>query len=154
MAKRGKSEHEHPESLRAWLAWCWVYVARRSTRFVRWESIPDQDLLFFRVHKSYVRNGDIIPGAFRDQGIHPLVRGMSTDWNKYSTPEESRWRARTPSDNGIASLDVGAVRAIPGLAVDHDPYWSNRAHTHVLGEKDTEARLKLKRLCRWVIRIP
>lgn len=49
------------------------------------ESIPDVDLLFMRVHKAVLsENGEPIPSSFRDHG-----GAMSTEWNKYSTPEET-----------------------------------------------------------------
>jgi hypothetical protein len=83
---------------------------------------------------------------------------MSTDWAKYSTPEETRHRARLPNDNGIVRMKAGDVRGVP-LQVAHTPELGrtglqpNRAHTDVVGEKTTEVRLKLFRLCEWVIRI-
>ena len=154
MAKRKKPLYKTPATPREYLSWYWVYATRMSTRLLLRRRIPNEDELFFRVHRSYLRDGEIIPGAFRDQGDHPILRGMSTDWNRYSTAEESRKRARSPEDNGIVSLEVARVRAISGLEVDHDPQWRNRAHSHVNGEKDAEARLKLTRASRWVISIP
>ncbi len=96
---------------------------------------------------------DEIPqGAFRDQG-----GGMSTDWEKYSTAEETRKRAQKspPEDNGVLRLNVGGVRAINPLSVEHKPEPDNRAHTEVLGDKkkDPEVRLRLQRLAEWVIKI-
>jgi hypothetical protein len=38
------------------------------------EEIPETDELFMRVHRTFVVNGALIPGAFRDHG-----GGMSTD---------------------------------------------------------------------------
>src|SRR5665213_551520 len=93
------------------------------------EEIPDQNFLFLRVHKSFVKFGEGIPlGAFKDHG-----GGMSTDWDKYSTPEQTRNRAkRSPSENnGVLRLNVGEVRAISGLSVAHEPLSENRAHTEV-----------------------
>lgn len=113
------------------------------------ELIPDPDRLFMRVQKTFVRNGEVIPGVFRDQGD-----GMSTDWEKYSTAEQARGRARVPADNAIVALVVGDVRSVP-LSVDHTPdeALKNRAHTDVRGEKSPEVRLKLLRLRQpgWVV---
>jgi len=32
------------------------------------EQIPDADRLFYRIHKSFVVDGEIIPGAFQERG--------------------------------------------------------------------------------------
>ncbi len=45
------------------------------------EIIHDKDKLFYRVHKSFLRAGKLLLGVFREIGD-----GMSTDWEKYSTP--------------------------------------------------------------------
>src|SRR5437870_13118924 len=59
------------------------------------EEIPNEDFLFMRVHHSYLDDdGESIPGAFRNQP--PKIGGMSTDWQKYSTPEHTIARARQP----------------------------------------------------------
>ena len=112
---------------------------------VNWESeiIPDLARLFLRVHRSYIREGRPVPGAFRDIGA-----GMSTDWDKYSTPEESRARARKPDENGIVEMNTATVRGISALVVEHTPsrQFNNRAHTDVVGEKTEEVRVKLRRL--------
>lgn len=111
------------------------------------EEIPDVDGLYMRVHRNHVRDGEPIPGAFRDIG-----GGMSTDWNKYSTPQATRERGRKdPALYGIIQLPVGLVRTIDSLAVTHSPLEENRAHTDVIGEKDTEVRLKLLRVYEWKI---
>lgn len=107
------------------------------------EQIPDRDRLFMHIHKTWRRNGAVSPGAFENHGA-----GMSTDWEKYSTPEQTRERARVPEKNAVISLVAGEVREVPGQKVEHTPdvERSNRAHTDVLGEKDEEVRLKLKRI--------
>ena len=38
------------------------------------EEIPDRDVLFMRVHRKHVVDGEIIPGAFRN-------RGAETTWH-------------------------------------------------------------------------
>jgi len=78
---------------------------------------------------------------------------MSVDWEKYSTRLETRDRAKTPKENGVVSLNVGGIRAVPGQSVLHTPILENRAHTDVLGEKSPEARVLLRRIARWVVNI-
>lgn len=111
------------------------------------EHIPDTDQLYFRVHRQYVReDGTVGPSAFEDRGA-----AMSTDWAKYSTPMETRNRAsRNPGRNGVVSLHVGLVRAIPQV-VRHSPIAANRAHSDVVGEKSTEARAMLRRIATWEV---
>lgn len=114
------------------------------------ELIPDKDELFMRVHRNWTLNGNPIPGAFRDH-----AGGMSTDWAKYSTPEETLRRAlKNPERNGVVKLQVSEVRAIPNQTVVHTPEVTNRAHTDVLGVKDEEVRLKLTRIYTWIIDPP
>jgi hypothetical protein len=111
------------------------------------EVISDADHLYMRVHEVFVSDEGVAPGAFKDhQG------GMSTDWEKYSTPEETRQRAKEPLRNGVIQLVAGSVRGIPGLSVEHTPSLDNRAHTDVFGQKSPEVRLKLKRIAEWIIR--
>jgi hypothetical protein len=109
------------------------------------EEIPDQDSLFMRVHRTNAPDGELAPGAFRDIG-----RGMSTDWQKYSTPDETRARAKAPHKVGVIGMVAGGVRGC-GLLVEHDPIPVNRAHTEIVGIKSTEVRFKLLRLARWVL---
>lgn len=115
------------------------------------EDIPGPDRLFMRVHSCYIKNEiEVIPGAFRDRGT-----SMSTDWEKYSMPTETRRRGKRPADNGVISLVVALVRSL-SLSVEHDPVNVpgnvNRAHTGVIGAKDTEIRLKLARIYKWEIK--
>jgi hypothetical protein len=97
-----------------------------------WESenIPDPDLLYMRVHRVLLdSDGAPMPEAFREHG-----NGMSTDWNKYSLPEDTLARANIPSDNAVISMRVGDVRSIPGQVVLHTPCRQNRAHSDVIGD--------------------
>ena len=117
------------------------------------ENIPDFANLYMRVHRALVkRDGSIARSAFKDHN-----GGMSTDWDRYSTPEETRARGnKPPQDYAVVSMNVEGVRYIaPELEVNHTPDLerNNRAHTDVIGEKDTEARTKLKRLSTWQIRL-
>src|SRR5215208_3921735 len=104
------------------------------------EEIPDSDKLYYRVHKALVPDGRLRPAIFRQQG-----ESLSTDWERYSTPEASRLRARDPSKNGIITMIAGFVRSLD-MAVEHSPDEENgnRAHTDVLrleGPRSTELRL-------------
>ncbi len=111
------------------------------------EIIPDEDSVYYRIHQTFIRDGELIPGGFKERGSEK-ARGMSTDWEKYSTPEESRNRAKKPTQNGIISFVVGNLREVK-LRVIHAPT-QNRAHTNVKGI-DVETRLKLLDLFHWEI---
>ena len=123
---------------------------------VTWErqDIPDIDLLWMRVHRMWLgADGKVFPGAFKNR---PSDKdGMSTDWQKYATPEQTRNRAKTPKDNAVIQFVVGAVRKVADQTVVHTPdrATNNRAHTDVYGEKHTEARLQLSRIYTPVISV-
>jgi hypothetical protein len=109
------------------------------------EKIPDADSVFMRVHKDFVRDGDVLPGAFREKD-----GGMSVDWSKYSSKEDAKRRAKIPADNAVVSLLVGGIRKIDDLDVKHTPELDNRAHSEVDLPDDreqlTEVRFLLNRL--------
>lgn len=116
------------------------------------EEIPDEDKLFYRIHKDFYRRGNLIPGAFRE-----IRDGMSADWERYSTPTTSICRAKRPIDNGIVSLLVKNIRDM-NLEVIHKPSEKNRAHSIVKGktkkiQDDPEVRLKLRKISVWEINI-
>ncbi len=94
------------------------------------EEIPDPDRLFLRVHSGLVPDGILHPNVFREQH-----GSMSVDWERYSTPEESRRRAIQPAQNGIIALFAEIVRSIEPLEVRHEPDWvrNNRAHSAIYG---------------------
>lgn len=80
---------------------------------------------------------------------------MSTDWDKYSTPEETRQRGMHILQDvcAVIRLPVGGIRSL-GQSVDHDPLPENQAHTNVTGDKrDPEVRVKLQRLSAVVLPI-
>ena len=112
------------------------------------EHIPDHDVLYMRVHRSYIRNGQLTPGVFRDQGD-----AMSVNWQRYcETPEAARQLAKIPAENGVVQLIAGEVRAVP-LAVVHTPDRESgvRSHADVRGAKTTEVRAKLMMRFRWCL---
>lgn len=79
---------------------------------------------------------------------------MSTDWEKYATPHETRRRAQRPGHNAVVTLHVGSVRQLPEQQVEHTPKVAedNRAHTDVYGQKDEEVRIMLRRIAEVVVR--
>lgn len=94
------------------------------------EAIPDADSLYMRVHRTaFAPSGTVRPEAFRDRDD----TGMSTDWSRYATPEETRSRAKVASENGVIAMNAGKVRRIAGLTVRHSPLPDNRAHADVRG---------------------
>jgi hypothetical protein len=115
------------------------------------ESIPDSDRLFMRIHKTWIRGQDVLPGAFqnRPQG----ATGMSTDWEKYSSPASTQLRAQRPAEQAVVALLAGEVRSLPAQVVDHTPQDDNRAHTDIVGAKDEEVRLKFTRLFTWALKL-
>lgn len=121
-----------------------------------WESehIPDEDLLYRRVHKNYYLTAEIPfdeipPGAIKNDG-----NAMSTDWSKYAEPDDTRRRLGKPEDYAVIAMPVGKVRAIPNQNVTHTPdmVHNNRAHTDVAGEKSrNKNRDRFLAIC-WVER--
>ena len=122
------------------------------------EEIPDADTLYMRVHRQWIKpDGTLWPTCFKNR---PDDRGaMSTDWDRYSTPEETRRRARRPGDNAVVAMNVGQVRAIPEQRVQHSPVFGhpdltdNRAHTDVHGSKEQgpETQLAFRRIATVVL---
>ena len=121
------------------------------------EDVPNEDYLYYRIHKNEVRNGKVPPGSFSEKG-DGNEKGMSTDWSKYSTPKEALNRPTTrypegdrTKTHGIISFIVEKVREIDGIKVLHAPRSYNIAHTHICGippqdPTKTEVRSKLARI--------
>lgn len=134
------------------------------------EDIPDEAILYCYVHKIGEVNsktGDPLERAFRNT---PYDTGTdkSSDWNKYSTPEETRQRLakqpkrsggfKNPDDYCVLQLSVQKIRTeIPSQTIEHDPIQNNpvlpdnRAHTKIIGDKDPEVRLKFVDIYEWAI---
>jgi hypothetical protein len=109
------------------------------------ENIPNPDRLFYRVHAGQLVDGALHAGIFREQGD-----SMSADWEKYSTPQQSRSRAAQPTRNGIIALVAGDVRGV-GMTVEHTPDEprNNRAHSSIGGlgaDKAKKVKLRVKLL--------
>lgn len=105
-----------------------------------------------RAHQNHMTGGTLGAGAFTAH-----EGGMSADWNKYSTPQQTLLRARKPEQNAIIEMGVGHIRTIANLEVLHTPEPDNRAHCDVplpdIDEDLTEARFNLRRIARIVIPI-
>lgn len=105
------------------------------------EEIPDDDLVYYRIHHSLLVKGELHYNCFRKQG-----ESMSTDWNKYSDAETSlKRKLKNVGFNAIVSGNVGEIREIRepnqnALHVTHDPMnpppEDNRSHTGVTGLHD------------------
>lgn len=123
---------------------------------IQFEHIPDTADLYYRVHISLTDSGKIRPNCFRDQKRD----GMSTDWSKYRTPEQTRLGngPEKAMSYGVTGLPVGQVRRIEELTVVHAPIEGNDAHSHVHGlaidrELLTMQRYELYEACgrKWLI---
>lgn len=116
------------------------------------EEIPDQDILFYRIHQNWIPNGILNPAAFRNT---KPSNGMSTDWDRYSTARDTRRRNpnKPPTNYAVVRLEVGEVKKVPDQTVVQSPKPDNRAHTDVFGDKTPEARIKFSRLADYVYRV-
>ncbi len=108
------------------------------------ETIPDEDSVYYRVHKCYFENGVLLPNVFRD-----IKGGMSVAWSKYSTAEVLLNLAQNPADNGVISFHVRDIRNLKTLSVIHKPSSRLRAHSEIIGEKTPKIRVHLLRLLEW-----
>ena len=117
------------------------------------EENPDSTRLFRRVHKNELDPEDF---AFIPPKIfHEIEGGISVDWEKYSTPEASKQRAKNPEFICIAAIQASKVRSLEALDVKHAPSIANRAHSNIIGlnlaakAKRTKIRLKLAEYAHW-----
>jgi hypothetical protein len=92
------------------------------------EQIPDPDRIFMRVPTQWLPARQLHPGVFRE-----TEGAISVDWERYSSAQQTRDRARNPSQNGVIALVTGHVRGIEALSVEHEPIRSNRAHSGIHG---------------------
>jgi hypothetical protein len=92
------------------------------------EEIPDTDTLYRWLKKTKFENQFRIPlNAFVD------TNGISTDWEKYSTPIETLNRSPESSKFAVIQANVGRIREIIQLIVQHSPSRENRSHTNIHG---------------------
>jgi hypothetical protein len=116
------------------------------------EYIPLSDVVYLRAYRGRVQGTTPRPSAFQPHGNGHL----SVDWSKYSSPEQTLARAKSPKDNAVLKLEVTDVREFgKGLDVTHVPLSDNRAHSELNLPTDnveqTEVRLKLSRIATVVI---
>lgn len=131
------------------------------------EDIPSDDALYVYVHCQWIRNGRIVPGFFKNRPDEE-TGAMSTDWCKYSTPDETRHRARKLGVNGVGRLHVEAVwkigadtafhQTVVHTPIQHSPdFPDNRAHTDVRGPKETadlDVQFQFSEICTLVRSVP
>ena len=112
------------------------------------EEIPNAGKLFMRVHVRQLLKDKLHPGIFRPHRGRSTdsPAGMSTDWEKYSTAEQTRNRHPNPESNGVISLIAGIIRSIEGLRVQHEPINDNSAHTEVYGLEGVNKVRRRKKL--------
>ena len=105
--------------------------------------ILDEDLLNMRFHANNIKNNKLLPVVFKakPEGSDEL----SVDWNKYSTVEESRNRAKNPLKNGIGQFIVEEVRKL-NYKVEHKPEHEppNFAHSIISPVLEERDRLLLR----------
>ena len=109
------------------------------------EIIPGSDLLLCRVHKNHfnVAENRVLSIVFKNTN-------QSADWSKYSTPEQTASRHKSPNlIRGVASLTAQSCRDANQDVVhdpkgDEDPDGPNPAHSEIRGEKSLEIKCKLR----------
>ncbi|SCX18957.1 hypothetical protein [Flavobacterium saliperosum] len=123
------------------------------------DNLPDEHHVYMRVHKQNIDfkatspNRMIRPVAFDAKG----EGGLSVDWSKYSTPQQSLERAKVPESNGVISMPIKGIRANPlPLSVLHVPEETNYSHSEIFGipprkPSDMGVRVKLMDLSIWEI---
>lgn len=122
------------------------------------EEIPDQDLLYTRVHRNNMVDGELTAAAFKIHGD-----GLSTDWAKHCfSVDDTRRRAKSPRDNAVVSFVAGDIRADVRFAVVHTPIRptaddpvGDRAHVDVRASRDvTKTEFRAKLSDPWTMAIP
>ncbi|MCK5135112.1 MAG: hypothetical protein KAR19_04930 [Bacteroidales bacterium] len=115
------------------------------------EDIPDEAQLFLRVSPKLVEEDIILPDAYSDHH-----GAMSTNCEKYSTPEDTRKMTKRgdPKSYTVLSLNAGKIRSIDATpqVVEHTPRNHNRAHTDVIGKKTARVRIQFSRIAETVLK--
>jgi hypothetical protein len=112
------------------------------------EEIPNTCKLYYRLHPRFIREGEWTPGVFFD-----IDGGMSVDWAKYSTPQQTKMRAiYSKGKHKIGEFIAGEVRQVPQTvlhqptSIPPDP--PNQAHSEVIGIKTDRVQMKLLEICK------
>lgn len=118
------------------------------------EDIPDDAILYMRVHKVWwsKKKKRFGADAFRDSG-EGAQKGMSTNWSKYASAEQTREEATSSAgDNYVVAMKAGDIRRIPGLTITFSPLPDLPGHTDVIGEKTLEVKDALRGICETVLK--
>ena len=137
------------------------------------EPIPNTDKVYCFIHS--IANVNPTTGKPRAAAFHNTPKqgdNLSCDWEKYSTPHETKTRIGQQFKNGTTEFKnsnlFGVVEFVTGILkteeynqqIQHDPIFNNpeivgtpnnRAHSIIIGEKDEEIRLKMVEIAHWVI---
>jgi len=142
------------------------------------DPIPDEDRLYFRIHKkTFLLNNPERPPASAFTNTPKEGDNISTDWSKYATPEQCRELVskmvnakgvpKNPNDYSVYSFGVGDVRNMKSITPEvlHDPIYNepeipgqpnNRAHSIIKTSRtgnDPRFRMELVELGHWKIRL-
>ena len=101
-------------------------------------NIPSEAILYRWIHKDFIYPEDptfILPAAF---SVDALDKGMSTDWKCEYCEDASSSLQFIAEDKrasyGIAEIeDVGEIRKIVGLSVEHAPEVNRLSHSDIFG---------------------
>lgn len=145
------------------------------------ENIPNSDKLYFRIHDSNIFDSKDLKNIIRPRAFYntPATgNNMSTDWEKYSTPEltldfvSKQYKTGTTlfkdkTKFSVVSFSVNQVKSIDNNhSVKHDPVQykleilgnpNNRAHSIVDGkisddkEDAVEVRARFIEMAKWEI---
>jgi len=140
------------------------------------ESIPNNAILYCRVHKDLISSKTGKPSSSAFYNTPRKGDNLSSDWNKYTTPYQSRTlisqqyrfgtqEFKNPLDFFIVQFKVQDIHdKVEGQIVEHNPVYNNpkilgtpnnRAHAIIIGNKgnknDPEIRLKFVEICEWAI---
>ncbi len=125
---------------------------------LRVKLIPDNDFLFRNFNLKLIvkpkgYSADEVPiNVFRDE----KGDGISTAWDKYCSAKKLRRLSKVPKFNGVIKMNVGNIRNITNLSVNHNPTMRNYGHSLIIGLPENRAeRLKVRSLLKdtskWVI---
>ena len=146
----------------------------------KWEeegSIPANDMVFVRVHHQKIdKKNNFLPNAAAFKNTPEVGPDLSSDWNKYSTAQQSRQQIgleyktgkvefKNPNDFFIVSFLVKDILALNlEQRVEHSPRQDNfpdefvgspwnKAHASIIGDAE-ERRLKMIGIAKWEIPPP
>ncbi|MHA1491415.1 MAG: hypothetical protein ACTSRI_17405 [Promethearchaeota archaeon] len=123
------------------------------------ENFLDSHFLYRAVHRGLWQNWEspdrIDPIFFYSKNAE---EGLSFDWSKYSTPEDTLKgrKGKSLKKNGIIQLNIGKLRTsivqfeLP-ITIEHNPP-ENQAHTLMFGitkSNTAKIRRKLSKIVEW-----